>query len=115
MEWDVQLDDEFAVWLDGLEEALQDEILAHAHLLKIHGPKLSRPYVDTLKGSIYTNMKELRVQFRGDPWRILFAFDPNRSAILLTGGNKRGNKRWYVKHIPIADERFRRHLKRLQD
>ncbi|MGZ5951772.1 MAG: type II toxin-antitoxin system RelE/ParE family toxin [Isosphaeraceae bacterium] len=52
--------------------------------------------------------------FRGDPWRILFAFDPNRAAILLVGGNKRGDKRWYKKHLPIADERFREHLDRLQ-
>jgi hypothetical protein len=59
-------------------------------------------------------MKELRVQFRGDPWRILFAFDLRRTAILLVGGNERGDKRWYKKHIPIADERFRRHLKRLE-
>jgi hypothetical protein len=59
-------------------------------------------------------MKELRVQFRSDPWRILFAFDPNRAAILLVGGNKRGDKRWYRTHLPIADERFRRHLDRLE-
>jgi hypothetical protein len=59
-------------------------------------------------------MKELRVQFRGEPWRILFAFDPDRAAILLVGGNKRGDKRWYKKHLPIADARFRRHLERLE-
>ena len=59
-------------------------------------------------------MKELRVQFRGDPWRILFAFDPSRKAILLVGGNKRGDKRWYKTNIPIADGRYRRHLKRLE-
>ena len=62
----------------------------------------------------FTNMKELRVQFKGEPWRILFAFDPDRAAILLVGGNKRGDKRWYKKHLPIADERFRRHLERLE-
>jgi len=55
---------------------LQDEIIAHANLLREHGPQLGRPYVDTLEGFAFTNMKELRVQFRGDPWRILFAFDP---------------------------------------
>lgn len=54
------------------------------------------------------------MQFRGDPWRILFALDPNRAAILLIGGKKRGDKRWYKKHLPLADERFRRHLKRLE-
>jgi hypothetical protein len=85
MEWDVQLDEDFAAWLDGLPDELRTEILAHAALLGARGPHLGRPYVDTLKGSAYTNMKELRVQFRGDPWRILFAFDPGRSAILLVG------------------------------
>lgn len=114
MEWDVQFDEDFAAWFAGLPEPLQDEIIAHANLLREHGPQLGRPYVDTLEGSEYTNMKELRVQFRGDPWRILFAFDPHRAAILLVGGNKRGDKRWYKKHLPIAEERFRRHLRRLE-
>ena len=113
MDWDVQLDDDFAAWLAGLEADLRNEIIAHANLLREHGPQLGRPYVDTLEGSEFTNMKELRVQFRGDPWRILFAFDPRRTAILLVGGCKRGDKRWYKKHIPVADERFRRHLRRL--
>ena len=114
MEWDVQFDDDFVVWFEALKEELQNEIIALANLLRQHGPQLGRPYVDTIADSAFTNMKELRVQFRGDPWRILFAFDPNRAAILLVGGNKRGDKRWYKKNLPIADERFRRHLQRLQ-
>jgi hypothetical protein len=114
MEWDLQLDEDFAIWLGSLNADLRNEIIAHANLLREHGPLLGRPYVDTLEGSEFTNMKELRVQFRGDPWRILFAFDPQRAAILLVGGNKRGDKRWYKKHLPIAEERFRRHLKRLE-
>src|SRR5262245_54366702 len=114
MEWDVQLDEDFAAWLAGLEADQRNEIIAHANLLRERGPQLGRPYVDTVEGSAFPNMKELRVQFRGGPWRILFAFDPDRAAILLVGGNKRGDKRWYKKHIPIADERFRRHLERLE-
>lgn len=114
MEWDVQFDEDFSVWLMGLAVDLRNEIIAHVNLLREHGPQLGRPYVDTLEASAFTNMKELRVQFRGDPWRILFAFDPQRTAILLVGGNKRGDKRWYKKHLPIADERFRRHLKSLE-
>ena len=113
MEWDVQFDEDFLLWFGGLPEALQDEIFAHARLLRVRGPQLGRPYVDTLEASEFTNMKELRVQFQGDPWRILFAFDPNRAAILLVGGNKRGDRRWYKKHLPIADARFQRHLERL--
>jgi hypothetical protein len=110
----LQFDDKFAAWFEGLAEALQDEILAYVVVLRKYGPQLGRPYVDTVKESKFTNMKELRVQFRGDPWRILFAFDPNRAAILLIGGNKRGDKRWYKKHLPIADERFKQHLERLK-
>ena len=114
MEWDVRFDADCAVWFAGLAEALQDEILAHVALLRQRGPQLGRPYVDTVEASAFSNMKELRIQFRGEPWRILFAFDPARAAILLVGGNKQGDKRWYKKHISIADERFRRHLERLQ-
>ena len=114
MEWDVQFDEAFAVWFAGLAEALQDEILAHVALLRERGPQLGRPYVDTVENSAFTNMKELRVQFRGDPWRILFAFDSPCAAILLVGGNKRGDKRWYKKHLPVADERFKQHLRRLE-
>jgi hypothetical protein len=113
MEWDVELDGDFAEWLAGLEVEVRNEIIAHANLLRERGPQLGRPYVDTLEDSEFANMKELRVQFRGDPWRILFAFDSRRVAILLVGGNKRGDKRWYKKHLPIADERFRRHVQRL--
>ena len=114
MEWDVQLDDEFVAGSPGWKSSCGMRSVAHANLLREHGPQLGRPYVDTLEDSAFTNMKELRVQFRGDPWRILFAFDPRRAAILLVGGNKRGDKRWYKKHLPIADERFRRQLKRLE-
>jgi hypothetical protein len=115
MDWDVVLDDEFAVWLDDQDARVRNAILAHVVLLRQSGPLLNRPYVDTLEDSAFPNMKELRVQFRGDPWRILFAFDSKRAAVLLVGGNKRGNRRWYKTHIPIADERFKRHLKRLKE
>ncbi len=113
MAWDVQLDEDFASWLEGLDEHGRREILANARLLETFGPQLGRPRVDTLNGSIYENMKELRIQIAGDPWRVLFAFDPRRSAILLVGGNKQGDRRWYKAHIPIADARFQRHLDRL--
>ena len=115
MDWDVVLDDEFAAWLDELDADVRNAILAHAALLRERGPMLNRPYVDTLEGSTFPNMKELRVQFRGDPWRVLFAFDSNRAAVLLVGGNKRSDRRWYKTQIPIADERFKRHLKRLKE
>ena len=83
--------------------------------MKLEGPLLGRPYVDTLKGSQYPNLKELRVQHRGEPWRIFFAFDPLRQAIVLVGGNKTGDKRWYEKNMPIAENRFAQHLAELEE
>ncbi len=115
MEWKVFFDDEFKVWFETIERGLQDEIWACIGLLRSLGPNLGRPRVDRVKGSSFSNMKELRIQYKGDPWRVLFAFDPKRNAILLIGGNKTGKKDWYKSHIPIADERFRRHLERLDE
>lgn len=66
------------------------------------------------KRSALSNMKGLRISYQGEPWRILFAFDPERSAILLVGGNKGGDKRWYQEQVPIADRRFRQHLDSLE-
>lgn len=99
-----------------LAEALQDELLAHARLLQEFGPDLGRPTVDTLKGSKHSNMKELRFDWEGEVWRVAFAFDPKRKAILLAGGDKGGadQKRFYRKLIAIADERFDRHLDSLK-
>ena len=114
MEWDVLFDEEFDAWLQHCDQALQDEIWAHIGVLRRFGPNLGRPDVDTVKGSAFSNMKELRIQYQGNPWRILFAFDRRRNAILLVGGNKRGNKRWYQEHIRIADQRFRRHQENLR-
>ena len=93
-------------------EGLQDELLSHALLLREFGPNLGRPTVDTLKGSKFPNMKELRFSWEGEVWRVAFAFDPKRQAILLTGGDKAGagQKRFYKRLIDIADERYRNHL-----
>jgi len=108
--WRVLFDDECWAWFQTLEEGLQDEINALIARLEEDGPRVGRPYVDTLKGSSIPNLKELRVQYRGRPWRVLFAFDPERAAILLVGGCKAGDKRWYKTRVRIAEERFRRHL-----
>jgi hypothetical protein len=113
VERQVLLDEEFKVWFDALEQGLRNEILARVGLLRSLGPNLGRPQVDNVRGSAFSNMKELRIQYKGKPWRILFAFDPRRNAILLVGGNKTGKKDWYKSHIPIADERFGRHIERL--
>jgi hypothetical protein len=114
MEWEVLFDEEFDDWFGALDESVQDRIWAHIELLRRLGPNLGRPRVDTIKASALSNLKELRVQVQGEPWRILFAFDPRRNAILLVGGNKRGNKRWYDENVPVAERRLRRHLDRLE-
>jgi hypothetical protein len=110
--WTVLFHHEFDAEFWGLDEDLQDELLAHAKLLQAFGPNLGRPTVDTLKGSRHTNMKELRFGWRRQAWRVAFAFDPKRRAILLVGGDKGGadQKRFYKQLIGIADQRFDQHL-----
>lgn len=115
-EWPVDFCPEFEAWLDGLDdEALREEILSHAGALQRLGPGTGRPLVDTLKGARHPNMKEMRMQYAGDPWRFLFAFDPRRHAIVLLGGNKAGRPDWYDVNIPIADRRYDAHLARLAE
>jgi hypothetical protein len=72
VKWKVLFDEDFETWFYGLDEAVQDVILASLPQLQTRGPQLGRPHVDTVKGSAFTNMKELRIKFRGEPWRILF-------------------------------------------
>jgi hypothetical protein len=110
MSWNVAFDEEFLAWLQSQPDRIRIAIFKRVELLAQIGPSLGRPHVDTLEGSAHSNMKELRVQIGGDPWRIFFAFDPKRSAILLVGGNKTGDKRFYEVNIPIADARYARHL-----
>lgn len=114
MEWTVLFDEEFEEWLWQQDVEVQDAILTHVGYLKRRGPLLDRPYVDTLYDSKLPNLKELRVQHKGKPWRILFVFDPKRQAILLVGGCKKGDDRWYKKIIPIAEKRYKRHLTALE-
>ena len=116
MVWDVLFHDDFAVEFAALAESLQDELLAHALLLRDFGPSLGRPTVDTLKGSKHTNMKELRFTWTGEVWRVAFAFDPERQAILLVGSDKGGadQRRFYKRLIAVADERFDDHLSTLR-
>ena len=115
MSWNVRLDDAFDPEFDELPVDVQDEILAHARLLEEFGPTLGRPRVDTLNGSRHANMKELRFSAAGGVWRVAFAFDPERQAILLVAGDKSGasEMHFYKTLIKKADERFDAHLARL--
>ncbi|MEM9218589.1 MAG: type II toxin-antitoxin system RelE/ParE family toxin [Cyanobacteria bacterium P01_F01_bin.150] len=114
-QWSVEFCDEFDVEFETLDKSVQDELLAHALLLEKFGPRLDRPWVDTLNGSKYSNMKELRFKSASGVWRVAFAFDPNRNAIVLIAGNKAGQnqKRFYKKLIKIADSRFAKHIQKL--
>ena len=114
--WDVEIGDEFEPEFDALPEDVQDEILAHSRLLQEYGPQLGRPRVDTLNGSRHANMKELRFHAADGVWRVAFAFDTRRHAILLVAGDKSGGseKRFYNELIRKADTRFDAHLGRVK-
>lgn len=116
MTWNVEYNDEFKAEFDALEEDVKDEIRAHALLLEEFGPALKRPRSDTLHGSCYANMKELRFNAANGVWGVAFAFDPERKAILLAAGDKSGvkEKRFYKELIRKSDKRFRAHLERLK-
>ena len=113
-DWTIIYRPHYSAWLGKCGEELQNEILANLEVLKTMGPHLGRPRVDHIKGSTHQNMKELRVQFKGDPVRILFAFDPDRRAVLLLGGAKTGDERWYRRNVPLADQEFSLHLQEMQ-
>lgn len=114
--WPVEFADEFEEEFAELSDAVQDELLARAKLLERFGPSLGRPRVDTLKGSKHRNMKELRFDIDGGVWRVAFAFDPRRHAMLLAAGDKSGTsqKRFYRSLIAKADKRFDAHLDRIK-
>lgn len=115
MAWDVTIDERVGEWLDALDQDSYEQVIAAINVLRDEGPHLGRPLVDSVSGSAYKNMKELRPGSRGrSEIRVLFAFDPERRALLLVAGDKAGNwTKWYTKNIPIADARYAEHLKGL--
>jgi len=117
MPWIVANHDDFDPEFDALPEEVQDALLAVTALLETYGPALGRPHADTLAGSRHANMKELRFKAAGGVWRVAFAFDPVRRAILLVAGDKAGvaQKRFYTGLVRKADNRFAAHLKRLKE
>jgi hypothetical protein len=114
--WEVLLDPEFDLELSEFQRGVRIELLAKVELLKQLGPRLGRPHADTLKGSSFTNMKELRFVAEGGAWRAAFAFDPQRNAIILVAGDKSGvsESRFYQRLIEKADRRYRNHLSHMQ-
>jgi len=112
--WEVEYTDEFEVWWNQLSESAQVEVTAVAGLLEIEGPALKFPYSSGIHGSKHSHLTELRVQHLGKPLRILYAFDPRRSALLLIGGDKTGKEDWYETYIAIADRLYDEHLELLK-
>ena len=115
-QWIVSYHEEFEREFLELAISIQDELLAKVELLEYFGPSLSRPNADTLNGSKHVNMKELRFKANDGVWRVAYAFDPQRKAILLVAGDKSGGseKRFYRQLIDKADRRFDEHLQKLE-
>lgn len=113
-EYEIEFTDEFGAWWDGLSDEEQQSIRAVARLLRENGPHLRYPHTSGIRGSRYAHMRELRIQHHGRPYRVLYAFDPRRMAILLIGGDKTGDDRWYDRFIPRADRLYDEHLREIE-
>ncbi len=114
MECIVEFTDEFEEWWHTLVEAEQEDIDAVIDLLIERGIRLKYPYTSGINGSKHSHMRELRIQHAGNPYRVFYAFDPKRIAILLIGGNKIGDDDWYDNYIPIADKLYDIHVETLK-
>ncbi len=112
--WNIKQTEEFQDWFDEADDVLQDDIVEHIEILKQFGPNLGRPYVDTLKGSKLKNLKELRFNSGDKVIKVFFVFDPERSAVLLIGGNKAGsgNKKFYDLMIALSEKIYRKQIER---
>lgn len=110
MKWEVEYTNEFEAWWSALNEAEQDSVAASVGQLEQLGPSLRFPYSSGIATSRHDHMRELRVQHQGEPYRVLYAFDPRRMAILLVGGKKTGDDRWYDTFVPLADQLYDAHL-----
>ena len=112
--WEVEFTNEFEQWWETLDQTEQDSIDVTVNLLEDLGPKLSFPHSSGISRSKHSHMRELRIQHQGKPYRILYAFDPRRHAVLLIGGNKTGKDRWYEEFIAIADKLYDELLEELK-
>jgi len=112
--WDVEYTDYFDGWWNGITAEAQESVTFVVEMLIERGPQLDHPYSSSINGSKHDHMRELRIQHQGEPYRVLYAFDPRRNAILLLGGCKTGDGRWYIKNIPIADRLYDEHLQTLK-
>jgi hypothetical protein len=114
MTWKVEYTDEFEAWWESLTDTEQISVAASVKLLETRGPNLGHPHSSAINGSRHGRMRELRTQRGGRPFRTLYAFDPRRMAILLIGGDKTGEDRWYEVYVPLADKLYDEHLAQLK-
>lgn len=114
MAWNIEVTDEFQGWWAELSESQQSDVEAVVQLLEEHGIRLRHPFSSGINGSRHEHMRELRVQSGGRPIRVFYAFDPRRTAILLIGGDKTGNDRFYAEMIPVADKLYDVYLDELK-
>lgn len=111
--WMIDATEEYDEWVGTLSEAAQEDVDAYIVLLEERGPSLGFPFTSSVNGAKHGHMRELRIQHKGKPIRILYAFDPRRYAVLLLGGHKTGKDRWYKENIPKADRLYDEHLKQI--
>ncbi len=114
MPWEVEYTDQFGEWWARLSEGQQDSVIARVELLMEYGPNLRYPFSSDVRSSRHGGMRELRIQSAGRPLRVLYAFDPRRASILLIGGDKTGNDRFYGEYVPLADQLYDEHLRELR-
>lgn len=114
MPFEIEYTDEFGIWWNSLSEHEQDDVAAIVELLEDKGPALPFPYSSGIESSRHNHMRELRIQHAGRPYRVLYAFDPRRNALLLIGGDKTGHDRWYDEFVPIADALYDQHIEDLK-
>jgi hypothetical protein len=115
MAWEVQVSAEFEEWWDELDAAEQKSDDFTVTLLSEAGPTLRMPHSSGIETSRHKHMREVRIQHEGRRYRLLYAFDPRRTAILPIGGDKTGNNRWYEEYAPRADGIYDQHLKELEN
>jgi hypothetical protein len=113
--WEVEFSDKFGQWWEGLNADEQKSVDFTVSLLQEVGPTLRMPHSSGIEMSRHAHMRELRIQHEGRPYRVLYAFDPRRTAILLIGGDKTGNNRWYEEHVPRADAIYDQYLRELEN
>jgi hypothetical protein len=111
MAYEVEVSDQFKTWYEPLSAPEQNSVERVVLMLMEAGPALGFPYSSSIETSKFSHMRELRIQHEGRPYRVLYAFDPTRTALLLLGGDKTGDERWYEKMVPKADAVYAEHLK----